>query len=74
VAKKIYEKMIENDIKAGAVTLDILKLARDPKGALVDLVEKVEVKKSKKLESFDEEEEPLELGAMDGPEGGALLE
>jgi hypothetical protein len=45
--------MIENDIRAGAVTLDILKLARDPKSALVNLVEKIDIPTKTKLESFD---------------------
>lgn len=45
--------MIENDIKAGAVTIDILKLARDPKSAMVDLIEKKDMPKPKKLGTFD---------------------
>ena len=66
--------MIENDIRAGAVTLDILKIARDPKSALVDLVEKVEKKPRQKLESFDESELDERGKEDDGEEGGAFLE
>ena len=65
LAKKIYEKMIENDIKAGAVTIDLLKLARDPKSALVNLIDKENMPKSKKLGNFQvgglSEDEELEI-------------
>ena len=61
--------MIENDIKAGAVTLDILKLARDPKSALLNLVERVDIPTKTKLESFELDESDTDFKGKEGKDG-----
>ena len=58
LAQLIYTKCTENDIKTGNVTLDLVKLARDPMSALVNVTERkdsVEELGNKKLGEGDEE-------------------
>lgn len=42
LARNIYETVIADDLRHGMVTIDILKLARDPKESLINIVERKE--------------------------------
>ena len=42
MARKLYREVIEQDLQHGAITLELLKMARDPGAAFLNLTEKAD--------------------------------
>ena len=51
IAYMIYKEIIEADIKSRIVTMDVLKLARDPDTALENIVERRDALDTDQMES-----------------------